>query len=104
MAVQNETVHLIRIDEQGPNAGQRSTGRGVAELVEWGGEPERRAFLRHAGHADPAAHHVDELFRNGQAESRAGKAASGSAVGLSKRCEQAALIALADADSGVVDE
>ncbi|HEY6895495.1 MAG TPA: hypothetical protein VI258_15075, partial [Rhodanobacteraceae bacterium] len=106
MPPQHEPIELVRVDQKHANAGERVAPRirRVNVFRETRGEPERGAFSNRAGHADPPAHHVDELFRDRQAEPRAAEFARRRTVGLHERIEEALLIAFLDADAGVVDE
>ncbi len=64
-------------------------------------EPELRALARCARHADLAAHHLGQLFRDGQAQAGAAVLASGRGVHLAELREEQADLFLRDADARV---
>ena len=73
MTAQHEPIHFIGIEKQNANTRERAASRKlvIGLLRESSREPERRAFAGRASHSDPSAHHVDELLRNCQSQSRA---------------------------------
>ena len=76
-------------------------GRALAQL-EAGREVEDAAFARGAHHADRAAHRLDQLGADGEAQPGAAIAPGGGGVGLGEGVEDERLLLGGDADAGVV--
>ena len=80
--------------------GRRPAGNG---LFKRRGEPEGRALAGSAVDADCAAHHLDQLFGDGEPEPGAAIAAGGGSVGLEERGEERRDLFRSDADAGIGD-
>src|SRR5260370_42687514 len=107
MASKNESIQLVRIEQQGPDAGERRMlrlRRPDDVLFESAGEPECRALARDACDSDPPTHQIDQLFRDRESQSRSAESARGRSIRLREWREEAALIRLRGAAAGVVDE
>ena len=66
MTAENEPIELVGVVQDDARAADEAAPRNIFALVSLKRrrEPERRSFAGRAGNADPAAHHVDELFRD----------------------------------------
>ena len=102
-----ELVELDVLDEeQVADGSRRALIAGGVALPEVGavqrqGEPEGRPPALPAFHADRAAHDLDEVFADGQAQARAAELPADGRVGLAEALEQAVLLIGGDADPRV---
>jgi hypothetical protein len=102
-------VGLVMISDEDGGAGELGAdgGRGGVgmwgEFFETGGEPERGSLADGAFDADLAAHHFDDLFGDGEAESGAAVLAGGGSIGLGECVEEVGERGGWDAHAGIFD-
>ncbi len=89
--------HLQAIDDVG---GQRRSNRLLLD-AEPRDESKPAALPGLAGQPDPASHHLDQVRRDGQAQSSAPEPARRRRVGLHERAENLPLLLERDADAGI---